>query len=153
MDEDSPFPSTQEMGTSSLASEYARPPRAGTPPQTQSENLLLQAPPVLGLTQQQRDDFSKREATQRRRDAIAASQIEPSEPNEGGFHISSQRPREPSIPTAPSTPSRAPQRKPLSPITTHSPFRAGGGTRDPGCLPKPSGSGARRRAIFAALGS
>lgn len=148
IDEDDPFPSTQDMGTSSLASEYARPPRAGTPPQTQSETLLLQAPPVIGLTQQQRDDLNKREAKQRRRDAIAASQLEECEPNEGGFHIASQIPREPATPSP-----RAAPRKPLSPITTHSPFRSGGGMRDPGCLPKTSGSGARRRAIFAALGS
>lgn len=154
MDED-PLPPTQEMGTSSLASEYARPP-GDTPPSIQSETLLLQAPPILGLTQWQRDDIKKREATQRRRDAIAASQAEPTEPNEGGFHLSSQVPRGSREPSTPSTPSRkplAPQRKPLSPVSTHSPFRAGGGTRDPGCLPKSSGSGARRRAIFAALGS
>lgn len=154
MDDDYPFPLTQEMDTSSLASEYARPPRAGTQKETQPETLLLQAPPVLGLTQRQRDEFSKREATQRRRDAIAASQAEPSEPNEGGLHLSSQVPRESRESSVPTTPSRKPApRKPLSPITTHSPFRSRGGTRDPGCPPKSSGSGARRRAIFAALGS
>lgn len=155
-EEGDPFPSTQEMGTSSLASQYARPPQVGAPLSSQSGSLLPQAPPILGLTQQQRDEFQKREATQRRRDAIAASQAEPSEPNEGGFHLSSQVPRESRESSTPSTPTRrplAPQRKPLSPISTHSPFRAGGSTRDPGCLPKSSGSGARRRAIFAALGS
>lgn len=146
VDGEDEFPSTQDMGTSSLGSEYARPPRPATPPQTQSGTLLLQAPPLLGLTQQQRDEFNKREARQRRRHAIAASQIEECEPNEGGFHRASQAPRESVSPGAS-------PRKPFSPVTNHSPFRPGGGTRDPGCLPKPSGSAARRRAIFAALGS
>lgn len=156
------FPATQDMGTSSLASEYARPPRSPTQVDTETDTLLPQAPPVLGLTQQVRDDFQKREAAQRRRDAIAASQdADAGEPNDGGWFVPSQR--------APLSPSRiSPAKKPSSPISTHAPFRAGGGTRGPGCLPRVSGSGevggvgaaaaaggagARRRAIFAALGN
>lgn len=96
-------PPTQPLGESSLSVEFTRPERSRSPT---PDDLLLQAPPLIGLSQAQavRDGFAREENTQSQRAEFALSQAHERGLEAGdGFHFPSQaRPSSPRLP--PSSP-------------------------------------------------
>lgn len=155
------LPLTQTLGESSLADQFARPARSRSSSPDDDSDLLIQAPPAIGLTRAVREGFAKEEAARTRREAVTLSQsirIEDDEEDDGGgFHFASPAPAPASTrhvssqPIAPITPIRKPKftgggfRSP----TELNPFPNWGSARSPGRFPSETDSQRRGRLLRA----
>lgn len=168
------LPSTQPLGESDLAAEYRRP--ACEQRSLSPDELLIQAPPRIGLSQAVREEFQREEATLTQRSEVALSQavrrreLVPDEhedvgagcftPSQVASKLACATPQSYRSPSSSFMGGRFATQTP-SPLKFQSqPFRAGG-TRGPGRFPllqvddaearANAARAARRRAIAVAL--